>query len=170
MPGLNVAEPPLLPPVTLPAPTPTCCHHSPQPSDYSSSCLHSAAPGGPERARSLNAPTSGLCAQGLLRDPLSCTSPAQGVKFPPPYLRERGEMTSALPLILTLHGAFTRCSSDQISRSVMSVSLRLHESQHARPVHRHLPEFTQAHVHRVGAGTMLICVAGLSRRILDHVL
>ena len=34
--------------------------------------------------------------------------------------------------------------SDQISRSVMSDSLRPHESQHARPpVHHQLPEFTQ---------------------------
>ena len=38
----------------------------------------------------------------------------------------------------------------QFSRSVVSNSLRPHESQHARPpCHQH-PEFTQTHVHRVG--------------------
>ena len=42
----------------------------------------------------------------------------------------------------------------QFSRSVVSNSLRPHESQHARPpcpspVHPQLPEFTQIHVHRV---------------------
>ena len=39
--------------------------------------------------------------------------------------------------------------SDQISHSVVSDSLRPHESQHARPPYHHLPEFTQTHVHRV---------------------
>ena len=39
-------------------------------------------------------------------------------------------------------------SSVQFSHSVMSDSLRPHESQHARfPVHHQLPEFTQTHVH-----------------------
>ena len=42
-------------------------------------------------------------------------------------------------------------SSVQFSRSVVSDSLRPHESQHARPpFHHQLPEFTQTHVHRVG--------------------
>ena len=41
-------------------------------------------------------------------------------------------------------------SSVQFSRSVVSDSLRPHESQHARPpLHHQLPEFTQTHVHRV---------------------
>ena len=42
-------------------------------------------------------------------------------------------------------------SSVQFSRSVVSDSLRPHESQHARPpcVHHQLPEFTQTLVHRV---------------------
>ena len=41
-------------------------------------------------------------------------------------------------------------SSVQFSCSVVSDSLRPHESQHARlPVHHHLLEFTQIHVHRV---------------------
>jgi len=41
--------------------------------------------------------------------------------------------------------------SDQMSRLVLSDSLRPHESQHARPpVHHQLPEFTQTHVHWVG--------------------
>ena len=42
-------------------------------------------------------------------------------------------------------------SSVQFSLSVVSDSLRPHESQHARPppVHHQLPEFTQIHVHRV---------------------
>ena len=41
-------------------------------------------------------------------------------------------------------------SSVQFSCSVVSESLQPHESQHARPpVHYHLPEFTQTHVHRV---------------------
>ena len=40
--------------------------------------------------------------------------------------------------------------SVQFSLSVVSNSLRPHESQHARPpCHHHLPEFTQTHVHRV---------------------
>ena len=44
--------------------------------------------------------------------------------------------------------SYTR--SVQFSRSVVSDSLRPHESQHARlPVHHQLPEFTQTHVHRV---------------------
>ena len=39
---------------------------------------------------------------------------------------------------------------DQISRSVVSDSLRSHELQHARPpVHHQLPEFTETHVHQV---------------------
>ena len=43
-------------------------------------------------------------------------------------------------------------SSVQFSCSVVSDSLRPHESQHARPppVHHQLLEFTQAHVHQVG--------------------
>ena len=41
-------------------------------------------------------------------------------------------------------------SSVQFSRSVVSDSLRPHESEHARPpCHHQLPEFTQTHVHRV---------------------
>ena len=41
-------------------------------------------------------------------------------------------------------------SSVQFSRSVVSDSLRPHESQHAcLPIHHQLPEFTQTHVHRV---------------------
>ena len=39
-------------------------------------------------------------------------------------------------------------SSVQFSHSVVSDSLRPHESQHARPLYH--PEFTQTHVHRVG--------------------
>ena len=40
-----------------------------------------------------------------------------------------------------------KISSVQFSRSVVSDSLRPHESQHARPsVHHQLPEFTQTHV------------------------
>ena len=42
-------------------------------------------------------------------------------------------------------------SSVEFSRSVVSDSLRPHESQHASlPVHHQLPEFTQTHVRRVG--------------------
>ena len=41
-------------------------------------------------------------------------------------------------------------SSVQFSSSVLSDSLRPHESQHTRPpCHHQLPEFTQTHVHRV---------------------
>ena len=44
----------------------------------------------------------------------------------------------------------TSINSVQFSRSVVSNSLRPHESQHARPPsHHQLPEFTQTHVHRV---------------------
>ena len=40
--------------------------------------------------------------------------------------------------------------SDQISRSVVSDFLLPHESQQpGLPVHHHLPEFTQTHIHRV---------------------
>ena len=43
-----------------------------------------------------------------------------------------------------------RLSSVQFSHSVVSNSLRPHESQHTRPpVHHQLPEFTQTHVHWV---------------------
>ena len=43
-----------------------------------------------------------------------------------------------------------RLSSVQFSHSVVSDSLRPHESQHTRPpVHHQLPEFTQTHVHWV---------------------
>ena len=41
-------------------------------------------------------------------------------------------------------------SSVQFSHSVVSNSLQPHESQHARPVHHQLPEFTQTHMHTVG--------------------
>ena len=42
-------------------------------------------------------------------------------------------------------------SSVQFSHSVVSDSLRPHESQHTRPpFHHQLPEFTQTHVYRVG--------------------
>ena len=40
-------------------------------------------------------------------------------------------------------------SSVQSSRSVVSDSLRPHESQHTRPPCHQLPEFTQMHTHRV---------------------
>ena len=40
-------------------------------------------------------------------------------------------------------------ASDQISRSVVSDSLRPHESQPGLPVHHQLPEYTETHVHRV---------------------
>ena len=47
--------------------------------------------------------------------------------------------------------SFFQFSSVQFSRSVMSNSLRYHESQHTGlPVHHQLLEFTQTHVHRVG--------------------
>ena len=40
-------------------------------------------------------------------------------------------------------------SSVQSSHSVVSDSLRPHESQHTRPPCHQLPEFTQTHTHRV---------------------
>ena len=51
----------------------------------------------------------------------------------------------------SVHGIFpVRILSVQFSRSVVSDSLRPHESQHARPpCPSPLPEFTQTHVHRV---------------------
>ena len=46
--------------------------------------------------------------------------------------------------------SYNKFSSVQFSNSVMSDSLRPHESQHARPPdHHQLPEFTQTHVHQV---------------------
>ena len=44
---------------------------------------------------------------------------------------------------------YIQIRSDQISRSVMSDSLRPHELQPGLPVHHQLPEFTQTHVHQV---------------------
>ena len=53
------------------------------------------------------------------------------------------------PLLCTIH--LRRPCSVQFSCSVMSDSLRPHESQHVRPpVHHKLPEFTQACVHQIG--------------------
>ena len=47
-----------------------------------------------------------------------------------------------------------KVQSVQFSHSVVSDSLRPHESQHAGlPVHHQLPEFTQTHVHRVSDAT-----------------
>ena len=51
------------------------------------------------------------------------------------------------------YSQYTQLANDsaqsvQFSRSVVSDSLRPHESQHTRlPVHHQLPEFTQTHVH-----------------------
>ena len=51
---------------------------------------------------------------------------------------------------LSQHQGLFQDGSVQFSRSVVSNSLRPHESQHARPpCHHQLPEFTQIHVHRV---------------------
>ena len=63
---------------------------------------------------------------------------------------------SRMPRELCFNAGQCRCLlvlqiSVQFSCSVMSNSLRPHESQHARlPVHHQLPEFTQTHVHWVG--------------------
>ena len=62
---------------------------------------------------------------------------------------------SALPITWPKYWSFSFSISPsnesvQLSRSVMSDSLRPHESQHARPpCPSQLPEFTQTHVHRV---------------------
>ena len=50
-------------------------------------------------------------------------------------------------------------SSVQFSRSVVSDSLRLHESTPGRPVHHQLLEFTQTHVHGVGDASrhLILC-------------
>jgi len=49
-----------------------------------------------------------------------------------------------------IEGTNLNIRSDQISHSVVSDSLRPHESQHARPPGPSpTPEFTQTHVHRV---------------------
>ena len=76
---------------------------------------------------------------------------------------------SCLPLqviSLSFHICIPSCrdycscfSSVQFSRSVVSDSLRPHESQRARPPcpspHHQLPEFTQTHVHRVSDAIQL---------------
>ena len=50
----------------------------------------------------------------------------------------------------TLKGRSVQLSSAQLSRSVVSHSLRPHESQQpGLPFHHHLLEFTQSHIHRV---------------------
>ena len=54
---------------------------------------------------------------------------------------------------MTTHVAFPQVEDFnyyQFSRWVTSNSLQPHESQHTRPVHHQLPEFTETHVHRVG--------------------
>ena len=57
---------------------------------------------------------------------------------------------SLVLLELTIWHPVCYFSSVQFSRSVVSNSLRPHESQHARPpIHHQLPEFTQTCVHRV---------------------
>ena len=56
---------------------------------------------------------------------------------------------SALSLKKNL-SSIPQFSSVQFSSSVVSNSLRPHESQHARPPYHQLPEFTQTHVRRVG--------------------
>ena len=76
----------------------------------------------------------------------------RGLSLCTPY-SERHSLTKFLlcfsfPVVLFLF----QIRSDQISRSVVSDSLRPHESHHARPPgggHHQLPEFTQTHVHRV---------------------
>ena len=51
---------------------------------------------------------------------------------------------------ITLPTKIHLVSSVQFSHSVMSISLRPHDcSTPGLPVHHHLPEFTQTHVHRV---------------------
>ena len=62
-----------------------------------------------------------------------------------------GKLLYNIVLVSAIHQHESAISSVQFSRSVMSDSLRPHESQHASlPVHHHLPEFTQTHVHQVG--------------------
>ena len=55
-----------------------------------------------------------------------------------------------------MHNSVCNILFSQFSHSVMSDSLRPHESQHAGPpVHHQLPEFTQTHVRRVGDAIQL---------------
>ena len=58
---------------------------------------------------------------------------------------------SAMRLIHFRASVLFQFSSVHFSHSVVSDSLRLHESQQpGLPVHHQLPEFTQTHIHRVG--------------------
>ena len=65
--------------------------------------------------------------------------------------RSKSPMKRWVPPGKSLSWFLSFFGSVQFSRSVVSNSLRPHESQHTRPpVHHHLPEFTQTHVHQVG--------------------
>ena len=64
---------------------------------------------------------------------------------PSPTESKRPFYTSVSLLLSHIQGYH----SVQFSHSVMSDSLQPHESQHTRPVHHQLPEFTQTHIHRV---------------------
>ena len=65
--------------------------------------------------------------------------------------KDGGELSLAKWAVWKHLGCFRFCSfSVQFSHSVVSDSLRRHESQQpVLPVHHQLPEFTQTHVHRV---------------------
>ena len=72
-----------------------------------------------------------------------CPSPGHQLVMPSNHL------ILCHPLLL-LPSIFPSISSVQFSHSVMSNSLRtMNRSTPGLPVHHHLPEFTQTHVHRV---------------------
>ena len=79
------------------------------------------------------------------------------LKASDPFRRTIRVSTQALVITSSLLLVFDWCrgtsirifSSVQFSRSVVSNSL-LHSSTPGLPVHHHLPEFTQTHVHQVG--------------------
>ena len=96
----------------------------------------------------------------------SCNTSSESSSLPSPAEAPISIKWNPLPLWFFFFGNFDlhfsnnkRCwasfhefvQSVQFSHSVMSDSLRPHESQHARPpfVHHQLPEFTQTQIHRV---------------------
>ena len=109
--------------------------------------------------------TSGLCSPTKQAHWTCQVSPSQAGRWEPewlmgkhrvtcetPNLRARVQVelsTGRLTALAAWHSFLYHCSV-QFRRSVVSDSLRPHESQHTRPhVHHQLPEFTQTHVHRV---------------------
>ena len=60
----------------------------------------------------------------------------------------RGELLSISPL-LTYNETFSSVQFSSVAQSCLTLCDPMNRSTPGRPVHHHLPEFTQTHVHRV---------------------